>query len=87
MFWGAFSWDRKGPCHVWKPETVAERLAAQTEIDDLNAENEPHCKAEWELTTNMARLGLRTKSGRRPTWRFSERTGKLVRKKGSTGID
>lgn len=21
MFWGCFSYDKKGPCHIWKPET------------------------------------------------------------------
>src|SRR5580692_1396246 len=32
MFWGCFSYDKKGPCHIWKPETKTERTAAQEEI-------------------------------------------------------
>ena len=37
MFWGCFSYDKKGPMHIWKPETAAERRAAQSELDALNA--------------------------------------------------
>jgi hypothetical protein len=33
MFWGCFSYDKKGPCHIWKPETKTERAAAQKEIE------------------------------------------------------
>lgn len=46
MFLGSFSWDKNGLCYVWKPETLAERTAAQAKIDILNTKNEPHCEAE-----------------------------------------
>lgn len=36
MFWGCFSFDKKGPCHIWKTETVQEKVDAQKEIDDWN---------------------------------------------------
>ena len=28
MFWGCYSYDRKGPCHIWTPETAQEKKLA-----------------------------------------------------------
>jgi hypothetical protein len=36
MFWGCFSYDHKGPCHIWKPETAAEKAQALEEIEAWN---------------------------------------------------
>ena len=30
MFWGSFSYDKKGPCHIWKAETPKEKKEADT---------------------------------------------------------
>ena len=86
MFWGSFSYDKKGPCHIWKPETAAEKKAAQADLDRLNQEIEPQAKEEWELETSMKRMGLRNPGGKKPTWKFTEKTGKLTRS-GKGGID
>ena len=32
MFWGCFSYEKKGPFHIWKPETAAEKHAAQKKL-------------------------------------------------------
>jgi hypothetical protein len=79
MFWGCFSYDRKGPCHCWVPETAQEKKDAEKEIEEWNSELEPVLREEWELNTNMARMGLRGKRGRKPTWNFTAKNGKLVR--------
>ena len=79
MFWGCFTYDKKGPCHVYKPETRVERASAAQTISQLNAELEPVMRAEWELNTAMKRTGLRAKPGKKPVWRWIEKTGKLVR--------
>lgn len=86
MFWGSFTWDKKGPCHVWTPETTQMRTAAQRHVDELNKEREPRLQAEWELRNDMNRLGLRVRPGRRAKWRFDDKTGKLTRN-GKGGID
>ncbi len=86
MFWGCFSYDKKGPCHIYTPETKKEREAAQKQIDTLNEELEPIQRASWELNTGVARLGLRNKPGKKPTWRWNKTNGKLVRD-GKGGID
>lgn len=83
MFWGCFTYDKKGPCYIWKKETAAEK-----ELARINREEEPRLRREWELNTHMARLKLRRKmSGRKPIWSFTAKTGKLVRKCKAGGID
>ena len=87
MFWGCFSYDKKGPCHCWLPETTQEKRDAEKEIERLNDEIEPALRTAWEIETGIRRLNLRQNpSGRKPTWKFTAKTGKLGRgKKG--GID
>jgi hypothetical protein len=87
MFWGCFSYDKKGPYHIWKSETAAQKKAAEITIATLNTEREPELKEEWELNTAMSRAGLRNKPGIKPTWQFNKKSGKLVREKGKGGID
>jgi hypothetical protein len=43
MFWGSFSYYEKGPCHIWEPETVAEKKALKKDLEERNAE----VKAEY----------------------------------------
>jgi transposase len=86
MFWGCFTYDKKGPCHCWIPETKQEKEQAAKKIDELNIELEPLMREKWELEKGMERLGLRAKPGKKPQWRWNEKNGKLARGKGS-GID
>jgi transposase len=86
MFWGSFSYDKKGPCHIWLPETSQSKKNAETELTIINREREADCKAAWELETAMRRMQLRSRSGRKPQWRFTAKTGKLIRS-GKGGID
>lgn len=86
MFWGSFTYDKKGPCHIWKPDTVAQRKKDDLEIAKLNEGLEPIEKAQWELNTGLRRLDLRPKQRRKSQWQWNESTGKLVRK-GQGGTD
>lgn len=86
MFWGCFTYDKKGPCHIYKPETTKDRQMAQKEIDELNEKLEPVKREEWELRNGIKRLGLRQIPGRRPQWNFNSQNGKLTRSKRG-GID
>ena len=67
-FWRAFSYDKKGPFHIWKSETLKEKGEAQIEIDKMNEELK-EVKQQWELEMGMRRMGLRKPGGRRPVWR------------------
>lgn len=46
MFWGSFSYDKKGPCHCWAPETAQERRIATQEVEALNQQLEPFAKEQ-----------------------------------------
>ena len=81
MFWGCFSYDKKGPYHIWKPETAAERKKADKEIAKLNEELKPLMREEWELCTPMRRHGLRNLPGPKSKWNWNVANSKLIREK------
>jgi hypothetical protein len=88
MFWGCFTWDQKGPYHIWTKKTAEERTASEKELMKLNKTFEFHLRAEWEISTATRRINLRRRpGGRKPTWRFTEKNGKLVRDSKTGGID
>ena len=87
MFWGSFSYDWKGPCHCWKPETKAEKAEAKTKLDEMNAALEASERLNWELTNGMRRLSTRNLPGKKPEWKWDEEHGKMIRKEGKGGID
>lgn len=88
MFWGCFSWDKKGSCHIWTKETAQERKKADEELVELNKALEPMLKMEWELSTKMRRMNLRRRpAGKKPQWKFTKKNGKLVREGKAGGID
>ena len=88
MFWGCFSWDKKGPCHIWTTETAAERKESEKELAILNETFEEALKTEWELSTGVRRMNLRRRPpGPKPKWRFTKANGKLVREGNAGGID
>jgi transposase len=88
MFWGCFSYDEKGPCHIWEDETAKEKEEAIEWLKAKNAELEPLRKQAWELETALRRLNIqRNPGGRKPQWRWCKRTGKLEREKSKGGID
>lgn len=73
MFWGCFTYDKKGPCHCWLPETAAEKKKALKDLTEQNALLEPIAKEAWELENGMRRLGLRNKAGPKPVWKFTKK--------------
>lgn len=79
MVWASFTYDRKGPLHIWNPETTQEKRQAERDIALLNEQLEPIKKAEWELNTSMSRLGLRGIRGPKPEWKWNKKNGKLER--------
>ena len=41
MFWGCFIYNKKGPCHIWKPESAKDREIAEEHINEINKELKP----------------------------------------------
>ena len=67
MFWGSFTYDTKGPCHIWVPETKKEKEESEKVINEMNRELEPIFKEEWELTNGIRRMNIqRQPAGRKP---------------------
>jgi hypothetical protein len=92
MFWGAFLYDKKGPCHVWEDETKAEKLACKVELDRRNALRVDDDRASWQLKQDLEyseyrRIHGRKKPGKQPQFRHSAGNGAYVREKGKGGID
>ncbi len=44
MFCGYFTYDFKGPCHIWQKETAEEWKRAQQILDGWNADQELECR-------------------------------------------
>jgi hypothetical protein len=86
IFWGCFSYERKGPMHCWKTETVKEKKAATKELERVNLALEPFMREIWDrLQAEIdARPGRRR--GRGPEWKWDEAHGKIVRDS-TGGID
>ncbi len=79
MFWVAFSWDWKGPCHCWEKETALEKKKTATKIAAMNAAIVPEVRAEWELSTAANRLRLDNNvPSRKPQWKFTKETGEYL---------
>ena len=36
MFWGCFTYDSKGPCHIWRLETAKEKEAVNKALQVIN---------------------------------------------------
>ncbi len=83
MFWGCFTSDKKGPCHIWRPETMTEKKAAAEVLESREIE----ARFQWKLETGVWLMGLRHKPGLKPKWRRTESTGKLIRREKGNGVD
>lgn len=86
MFWGCFSYDAKGPCHIYDPENAVSAKKAEKELEIANRAREMKAREEWELNQAIRNLELRPRCGRKPVFKFSAKNGKLVRKS-KGGID
>jgi len=47
MFWGAFSYDKKGPCYIWAAETIQEKRDRKYDLDNKNSLREHADKQKW----------------------------------------
>ena len=58
IWWSCFTWDYKGPYHIWQKETPADRKEIKKDLDERNRLKEPQAKIEWELSNGVRRMGL-----------------------------
>ena len=81
MWWSCFTYDDKGPWHVWKKETAQERKIADQDLKELNKALEPSMRQQWEVVSGFSRsMKLRGQPmGKKPQWRWNKKNGKLIR--------
>src|SRR5450432_3174202 len=88
MWWSCFSYDKKGPYHIWKPETKEEREACKKDLEERNKLRYNEDKLNWELENGIRRLRATTTiSGRKPQFKHDETTGAYIPKDGKGGIN
>ena len=93
MFWGSFSYDKKGPCHVWEKETAEERKERKEDLDARNALIEAANKRKWQATQRawlkdwIDKHDRRRPGGVRKTWKHTEENGAFVVKPRRNGIN
>ena len=62
MFWGCFTYDYKGPCHIYSPELAQDKKIAQEKLDAMNKTIEEKKRVEFESLQYMQKLlGTRTR--------------------------
>lgn len=48
MFWACFTYDHKGPCHIYYPETLEQIAENEERMEQINTEILEECRAEFE---------------------------------------
>nr|KMM66459.1 hypothetical protein CPAG_02798 [Coccidioides posadasii RMSCC 3488] len=89
MILPVYAGDGRSPqisCFGAALQTAAAKRQAQKELDALNIDREIKAREEWELVNGIHRLRIRPNCGRKPTFKFTVKTGKLVRR-GKGGVD
>ena len=87
MFWGAFLYNWKAPCHIWRPETAAEKEALKRELKAINDVIEPKLRQAQGLNTGIQRLGLCNKPDRKPQFCIIEENGAFQKNGKKGGIN
>jgi hypothetical protein len=87
MFWGVFSYYKKGLYYIWKDESAKEKKVAKANLEARNSLTEAAHKEMWELETSMRRVGLKNKPGKKPVWKYIKETGAAVREGRKGEID
>jgi hypothetical protein len=87
MWWSCFTYDKKGPYHIWKNETPEEKAACKKDLE-RNARRYDEDKANWELENGMRRLrATLSMPGKKPVFKHTKETGAYILKDGKGGIN
>jgi hypothetical protein len=88
MWWSAFSYNKKGPYHIWEDETKEEKEECIKDLAARNAARYEEDKINWELENGIRRLrATSTMPGRKPTFKHDENTSAYVLKEGKGGVN
>jgi len=67
MFWGSFSYDKKGPCHIWEKETAQQKRERKADLDAKNTLIEKANKQKWEKQQRKWLRDWTKAHGRKPS--------------------
>jgi hypothetical protein len=92
LFWGSFSYDKKGPRHVWEKQTAKEKKEMKEDLDARNSLREKADRQKWEKEQKKwlreyIKVHGRRPGGTRKVWVHNEENGAFVVKKGRHGIN
>ena len=88
MWWSAFSYDKKGPFHIWEDETKEEKEACLKDLATRNAAKYENDKALWEIENRIRRLQATSiVPGRKPVFKHDESTRAYILREGKGGIN
>ncbi len=88
MWWTSFSYDKKGPYHIWEVETKEEKAARILDIETRNKGRYESDKRRWE--EDYRSKNRRTRASQKkplPQFKHTEKWGLIVCKKGRGGIN
>jgi hypothetical protein len=72
MFWGCFTYDCKGLCHIYYKETEEQKEANQKEMDRINEEEmEAKCRTAFDTQERVKEKKWDAKGQKWPTRRAS----------------
>jgi hypothetical protein len=80
MWWSCFTYDKKGPYHIWQQETKAKKEACKRDLDARNVARYKKDKADWEMdriANTMATL-LLGKAPETTEFKHDESTGAYI---------
>ena len=88
MQWSCFSYDEKGPYHIWEDETPAEKRSCKADLAARDAERYEKDKEEWEMACSIERLHVtRAQSGPRAQFKHTKKTGAYILNEGKGGVN
>ena len=92
MFWGAFSYDKKGPCHVWEKETAQEKKDRKDDLNKRNSLREKANKQKWmkdqkKWLQEYVKTHSRKPGGTRKKWVHNKANRVYIIKNGRGGIN
>ena len=83
-----FSYNEKGPYHIWRDETPTEKAACKKDLATRNAAKYEKDKEEWEISQLVHRLhATHAQSGKRAQFKHDEKTGAYVLNEGKGGVN
>lgn len=77
MFWRCYLYNKKGPFHIQRLETITEKKIIQEDLDRLNKECEAQAKKDQELETVIKHMGLKNPKGKKPIQKFIKKINKM----------